>query len=178
MIWHQHTADNLARLDNILIGITSFKSPKMSHSNSLNHVVPIPPKALKFLLGEFSLVGYPGNPIMELVEQRWNSYDGDDDYFFNKDDGCGGIIQEKLAIERLPIAKVYHPFICGPDSQRVRDLMERTGVKIVVPPHSVDKDEIVVSGEKEGVLEAKRFILAIYEEKVITLLQTGDVFCV
>jgi len=56
--------------------------------------------------------------------------------------------------------------------------MERTGVKIVVPPHSVDKDEIVVSGEKEGVLEAKRFILAIYEEKVITLLQTGDVFCV
>jgi len=68
MIWHQHTADNLARLDNILTGITSFKSPKMSHSNSLNHVVPIPPKALKFLLGEFSLVGYPGNPIMELVE--------------------------------------------------------------------------------------------------------------
>jgi len=46
--------------------------------------------------------------------------------------------------------------------------MDRTGVKIVVPPHSVDKDEIVVSGEKEGVLEAKRFILAIYEEKVIT----------
>jgi len=44
--------------------------------------------------------------------------------------------------------------------------MERTGVKIVVPPHSVDKDEIVVSGEKEGVLEAKRFILTVYEEKV------------
>ena len=44
--------------------------------------------------------------------------------------------------------------------------MERTGVKIVVPPHSVDQDEIVVSGEKEGVLEAKRFILAVFEEKV------------
>jgi len=46
--------------------------------------------------------------------------------------------------------------------------MDRTGVKIIVPPHSVDKDEIVVSGEKEGVQEAKRFIQAIFEEKVMT----------
>ena len=44
--------------------------------------------------------------------------------------------------------------------------MERTGVKIIVPPHSVDKDEIVVSGEKDGVLEAKRYMLAIFDEKV------------
>ena len=44
--------------------------------------------------------------------------------------------------------------------------MERTGVKIVVPPHSEDKDEVVVSGDKKGVLEAKIFILAIFEEKV------------
>jgi len=81
-------------------------------------------------------------------------------------------VQAKLAFERLPIAKVYHPFISGPDSQTVRDLMDRTGVKIIVPPHSVDKDEIVVSGEKEGVLDAKRFILAIYEEKVTTTTTT------
>ena len=50
----------------------------------------------------------------------------------------------------------------------MRELMDRTGVKIIVPPHSVDKDEIVVSGEKEGVQEAKRFIQAIFEEKVMT----------
>ena len=56
--------------------------------------------------------------------------------------------------------------------------MDRTGVKIVVPPHSVDKDEIVVSGEKEGVLEAKRFILAIYEEKVITYSRQVMFFCI
>ena len=61
---------------------------------------------------------------------------------------------------------MYHPFICGPDNQTVRELMERTGVKIIVPPHSVDKDEIVVSGEKDGVLEAKRYMLTIFEEKV------------
>jgi len=47
--------------------------------------------------------------------------------------------------------------------------MERTGVKIVVPPHSVEKDEIVVSGEKEGVQEAKRFMMAVFEEKVTTV---------
>jgi len=75
-----------------------------------------------------------------------------------------------LAFERLPIPKVYHPFISGPDNQTVRELMDRTGVKIVVPPHSVDKDEIVVSGEKEGVLEAKRFMLAVFEDKVPPLL--------
>ena len=77
------------------------------------------------------------------------------------------IVQAKLSFERLPIAKVYHPFISGPDGQTVRDLMDRTGVKIVVPPHSVDKDEIVVSGEKDAVLDAKRFILAIYDDKVV-----------
>jgi len=48
----------------------------------------------------------------------------------------------------------------------IRELTERTGVKIVVPPHSLDRDEIVVSGEKDGVLEAKRIIMAVFEEKV------------
>ena len=72
-----------------------------------------------------------------------------------------------MAFERVPVPKVYHPFISGPDSQTVRELMERTGVKIMVPPHSVDKDEIVVSGEKDGVLEAKKFILAVFDEKVL-----------
>jgi len=99
---------------------------------------------------------------------EWTVGDDDDVYFFNDGNNHGVVCQAKLAFERLPIAKVYHPFICGPESQTVRELMERTGVKIIVPPHSVDKDEIVVSGEKEGVSEAKRFILTIYEEKVIT----------
>ena len=62
--------------------------------------------------------------------------------------------------------KVYHPFICGPDNSMIRELTERTGVKIAVPPHSLDRDEIVVSGEKDGVLEAKRIIMAVFEEKV------------
>jgi len=49
----------------------------------------------------------------------------------------------------------------------VRELMEQTGARISVPPHhSFVKDEIVISGEKEGVMHAKQTILQIYEEKV------------
>lgn len=73
--------------------------------------------------------------------------------------------QAKLAVERLPIPYVYHVFICGPDNQTLRDLMDQTGARISVPPHSVAKNEIVVSGEKEGVMKAKQVILAIYDEK-------------
>lgn len=73
--------------------------------------------------------------------------------------------QSKLATERLQIPKIYHPFICGPDNQIVHELSEQTGAHIRVPPHSQVKDEIVVSGDKEGVMEAKKAILKIYEEK-------------
>ena len=44
--------------------------------------------------------------------------------------------------------------------------MDQTGARISVPPLSVDKDEIVVSGEKEGVHQAIERIMAVYEEKV------------
>lgn len=44
--------------------------------------------------------------------------------------------------------------------------MERTGAKIHVPPMQAEKDEIVVSGEKEGVMAAVAHIMKVYEEKV------------
>lgn len=74
--------------------------------------------------------------------------------------------QAKLAFERLNIERRYHPFICGPHNKNVQELMSRTGAKIHVPPPSIDKDEIVVSGEKEGVAVAMQQILNIYNEKV------------
>ncbi|KAL4221822.1 hypothetical protein ACF0H5_020076 [Mactra antiquata] len=74
-------------------------------------------------------------------------------------------IQSKLAYERLPVAKVYHPFVCGPNNSTIKQLMEETGAKINVPPLSVLSDEIVVSGEKEGVMKCKATIMATYEEK-------------
>ena len=74
--------------------------------------------------------------------------------------------QAKLAFERLNIERRFHPFICGPHNQHVQDLMSRTGAKIHVPPPSIDKDEIVVSGEKDGVQVAVQHIMNIYNEKV------------
>ncbi|KAK7477919.1 hypothetical protein BaRGS_00030828, partial [Batillaria attramentaria] len=73
--------------------------------------------------------------------------------------------QAKLAFERLPVPKAFHPFICGPYSQTIKQLIEETGARINVPPASVDKDEIVVSGEKDGVAKCKQVIMGILEEK-------------
>jgi transcription antitermination factor NusA-like protein len=73
--------------------------------------------------------------------------------------------QAKLAMERLSIEKEYHPFICGPYNRYQQQLMAETGAKINVPPLSVNKNEIVVSGEKEGVHRAVQQIMAVYNEK-------------
>lgn len=69
--------------------------------------------------------------------------------------------QAKLAFERLPIPKIYHPFVCGPNRENIAQL-EKTGAKISVSPHN---DEIVVSGEKEAVLYCKKAMMDIYEDK-------------
>lgn len=74
--------------------------------------------------------------------------------------------QAKLASERIPVPKIYHPFICGPDNQYIHELMQKFhDIKINVPPFSVMKDEISVSGEKEGVQKVAQHIRKVYEEK-------------
>ena len=45
-----------------------------------------------------------------------------------------------------------------------------TSAKINIPPLSVQKDEITISGDKEAVAVAKEKILMIYKEKVDILL--------
>ena len=51
------------------------------------------------------------------------------------------------------ISKQFHPFINGAGGENQRRLLEnRPGVRINIPPLSVQKDEISVAGEKEGVL--------------------------
>jgi len=73
--------------------------------------------------------------------------------------------QAKLAFERLPVPKVYHPFIVGPNSTLLNQMQETTGVRINVPPPSVMKDDIIISGEKEGVHAAVNWIKSVYQEK-------------
>jgi len=73
--------------------------------------------------------------------------------------------QSKLAFERVNIPKIYHPFIAGPNQSYIKLLKEETGAEIRVPPPSIDRNEIIVSGEKEGVGKAVETIMKIYKEK-------------
>uniref|UniRef100_A0A8C2HC68 Vigilin n=1 Tax=Cyprinus carpio TaxID=7962 RepID=A0A8C2HC68_CYPCA len=73
--------------------------------------------------------------------------------------------QDKRAVERMNIEKVYHPFITGAYNKVVGELMQETGARINVPPPSVNKTEIVITGEKEQVALAIAKIKKIYEEK-------------
>lgn len=72
--------------------------------------------------------------------------------------------QSKQAYERISVPKMYHPFICGAHNEKVTALMNETGVRINIPPLSVQKDEITITGEKEGVMTAKERILSIHQE--------------
>ncbi|XP_030647184.1 high density lipoprotein binding protein a isoform X2 [Chanos chanos] len=73
--------------------------------------------------------------------------------------------QDKRAVERVNIDKVYHPFITGAYNKLVTEMMQETGARINVPPPSVNKTEIVITGEKEQVALAVAMIKKIYEEK-------------
>lgn len=75
-------------------------------------------------------------------------------------------LQSKQAYERISVPKMYHPFICGAHNEKVTALMNETGVRINIPPLSVQKDEITITGEKEGVMTAKERILSIHKEMV------------
>lgn len=75
-------------------------------------------------------------------------------------------LQDKRAVERMNIEKAYHPFITGPYNKLVGEVMQETGARINVPPPSVNKTEIVITGEKEQVALAMVKIKKIYEEKV------------
>ncbi|GCB63993.1 hypothetical protein scyTo_0014709 [Scyliorhinus torazame] len=73
--------------------------------------------------------------------------------------------QDKRAVERINIEKVYHPFIAGPFNKTSGEMMQETGTRINIPPPSVMKNEIVITGEKEQVAQAVSRIKRIYEDK-------------
>merc|ERR1719244_2010342 len=73
--------------------------------------------------------------------------------------------QAKLAFERLNIPKIYHPFICGPDNERAKEIANATGARINIPPPSVQKDELTVAGEVDGVQKAVKMIMDIYKDR-------------
>lgn len=74
--------------------------------------------------------------------------------------------QDRRAVERLEVEKAFHPFIAGPYSRLVGEIMQETGTRINIPPPSVNRTEIVFTGEKEQLAQAVARVKKIYEEKV------------
>jgi len=73
--------------------------------------------------------------------------------------------QSKQAFEKLEVPKIYHPFIQGASNINVQNLLAKhPGVRINIPPLSVMKDELSITGEKEGVLACKAAITQIWRE--------------
>ncbi|CRK92791.1 CLUMA_CG006242, isoform A [Clunio marinus] len=72
--------------------------------------------------------------------------------------------QSRKAFERITIPKIYHPFINGPNNEYAQKLADETSCRINIPPQSVMKDEIIITGETEGVQVAKTRILAIFKD--------------
>lgn len=70
-------------------------------------------------------------------------------------------------MERISFEKAFHPFISGAYNRLVQELSQETGARISIPPPSLAKDEIVITGEKEAVAMAIARIRATYEEKVL-----------
>eukprot|EP00045_Choanoeca_perplexa_P012430 m.135649 g.135649 ORF g.135649 m.135649 type:complete len:1214 (+) comp16001_c0_seq1:180-3821(+) len=65
---------------------------------------------------------------------------------------------------KLDVLKAYHPLLAGYDQKNLRQLMESTGVKIHMPPASVDKNEITVTGEKVAVANAVAQLRSVYAQ--------------
>lgn len=74
--------------------------------------------------------------------------------------------QDRRAVERLEVEKAFHPFIAGPYNRLVGEIMQETGTRINIPPPSVNRTEIVFTGEKEQLAQAVARVRKIYEEKV------------
>jgi len=71
----------------------------------------------------------------------------------------------KMDFVKLPIIKAFHPLIAGFQQSFTKGLIEKYGVRIHLPPYNVEKDEIVVSGEKDAVARAVAELNAQYELK-------------
>jgi len=70
--------------------------------------------------------------------------------------------QSKQAFERLEVPKIYHPFIQGPSNDYINKMIaDNPGVRINIPPLSVQKDELSIAGEKDGVMAVKEKIMQI-----------------
>ena len=80
--------------------------------------------------------------------------------------------RSKQAYERLDIPKVFHPFITGAHNEKIKSFTEGSGVKVNIPPLSVQKDEISIAGERDGVLKVKLAIIQVNSDCLLKCVRT------
>jgi len=73
--------------------------------------------------------------------------------------------QAKLDVKKLNFDRNYHPFLCGAHNCVINELYkDAKNLRVNVPPASVQKDEIVITGDREDVAKATAKLSAIYKE--------------
>ncbi|GMR35164.1 hypothetical protein PMAYCL1PPCAC_05359 [Pristionchus mayeri] len=75
--------------------------------------------------------------------------------------------QAKLATEHIAAARIYYPWVRGPNNELIDDLTSRFSIKINIPPPVSNNEIISITGEREGVLTAAAKIRAIVAEKEV-----------
>ncbi|CAN7985684.1 unnamed protein product [Ixodes hexagonus] len=70
--------------------------------------------------------------------------------------------KSKQGVEKLPIERMYHPFVRGPFDNHVRGLEQEHNVRIRL---GRDEDEVTITGDKENVARARDAIMAVYEDR-------------
>lgn len=136
--------------------------------------VEIPKEAYRFILGK------NGNKLKEL-EQRTGAkitLPKSDSNELTRIKGSREAIEtakhEMLLIsaealskckETIEIEKEYHAFISGPFNETQYQLQQETGAKINIPPFSVNKNEITITGDQNAINLAKERIYEIYNYK-------------
>jgi ribosomal protein S3/ribosomal protein L21E len=71
----------------------------------------------------------------------------------------------KQKTEHLNIPRSFYPWIRGVNNEILDDLIHRTGVKINIPPLQANSDNIIISGERDGVDAAVAELSHIYQDK-------------
>jgi len=72
--------------------------------------------------------------------------------------------QLKHAQDSVSVPKIYHPFITGGNNANVNALNAEYGVRVNVPPNSVENDVITIIGEKESIAKVKDIIQKKHQE--------------
>jgi hypothetical protein len=71
----------------------------------------------------------------------------------------------KQASETINIPRAVFPWVRGPANENLERLQNEYNVKINIPPSASEKENIVVSGEREGVYKVVDILKQIYESK-------------